>query len=250
MLILTETTDQIEVVLGTAVTTNQLRCFSCWRDITTTAFTPGRTVINTNSTTDVVVVPSPAASTQRVCDVLNIYNHDTVAHTVTVKFDANGTEYILWSGVLITGQTLIYQEGNGWSISNGENGYVLSLQALTSSPGDSVTMYFGNLPKPPTATAATSKVFIPARGRIVRAEIYCFSGTAGTAEAWSLYVRLNNASDTLISTISAAAAERIFSNSAISIPVVVGDYIEIKSVQPLWVTNPLTTIFGGYVYIV
>jgi len=30
---------------------------------------------------------------------------------------------------------------------------------------------------------------------------------------------------------------------------VAGDYIEIKSIHPAWVTNPLTTIFGGYIYI-
>lgn len=250
MLILTETTDNIEVVLGAAVTTNQLRCFSCWRDITTTAFTPGRTAINTNSTTDVIVVPSPAASTQRVCDVLNIYNQDTVAQTVTVKFDANGTEYILWSGLLIAGQTLIYQEGNGWSISNGANGYCLFVQALSVGPADTTPTFFGNTPKVPSGTAGIAKVYIPAAGRIVRAEIYCWSGTAGTAEAWSHYVRMNNATDTLIATLSIAASERIFSNSALSIPVVPGDYFEIKSIPPIWATNPLTTIYGGYVYIV
>lgn len=31
--------------------------------------------------------------------------------------------------------------------------------------------------------------------------------------------------------------------------VTAGDYIEIKGVQPTWATNPLTTIYGGYVYI-
>jgi len=46
-----------------------------------------------------------------------------------------------------------------------------------------------------------------------------------------------------------SANERIFSNAALSIPVVVGDYFEIKSVQPTWSTNPLTTIYSGYVYI-
>jgi hypothetical protein len=32
-------------------------------------------------------------------------------------------------------------------------------------------------------------------------------------------------------------------------PVTVGDYVEIKSVQPTWATNPLTTTYGGYLYI-
>jgi len=84
---------------------------------------------------------------------------------------------------------------------------------------------------------------------IKRAEIYCYSGTAGTNQAWSGYIRLNNTTDTLISTLSVATSERIFSNSALSIAVVAGDYFEIKFINPTWATNPLTTIFGGYIYI-
>jgi len=249
MLILTETTDNIQVLLAGTVATNQLRCFTGWRDITTTAFTPGRTVANTNNTTPVNIVPAPAASTQRVCDTINIYNSDTANRTVTVQFNANSTLYILWSGVLVPGQTLIYQDGYGWSVSQGAKGYNLFVQALTSSPTDAQTVYFGNLPRAPVTAAATSKVYIPKVGYIKRAEIYCYSGTAGTAEAWSLYVRLNNSTDTLIATLSVSASERIFSNSGLNIAVTAGDYIEIKGVQPTWATNPLTTIYGGYVYI-
>jgi hypothetical protein len=128
-------------------------------------------------------------------------------------------------------------------------GYTLPVQALTSSPTDGATVYFGNLPKAPIATADVSKIYIRKAGMIKIAEIYCYSGTAGTNESWSLSIRLNNTTDYLIAAVAAAATERIFSNTALSIAVVAGDYIEIKSVQPTWVTNPLTTIFGGYVYV-
>lgn len=114
MIILNATTDNVQVVLGGAVTTNQLQCLSSYRDITTTAYTPGRTVTNTNSTTDVNLVPAPAASTQRVVDTINIYNSDTAPSTVTVKFDANATEYILWKASLNIGERLEYTEGQGW----------------------------------------------------------------------------------------------------------------------------------------
>jgi hypothetical protein len=125
-------------------------------------------------------------------------------------------------------------------------GYTLPVQALTSSPTDSQTVYFGNLPKVPQTSADRSKVRIPKAGTIKRAFIYCYSGTAGTAESWSLYIRLNNTTDTLIKTLAVSASERIFDNDALAIAVVAGDYIEIKGVQPLWATNPLTTIYGGY----
>jgi hypothetical protein len=128
-------------------------------------------------------------------------------------------------------------------------GYTLHVQALTSTPGDGLTVNFGNLPKAPTATANISKVYIPKTGTITRAQIYTYSGTAGSNEAWSLYVRLNDTTNTLIETISAATNERIFNNEALSIAVTAGEYIEIRSIQPTWGTNPATTIYGGYLWI-
>lgn len=128
-------------------------------------------------------------------------------------------------------------------------GYTLQVQALTSAPTDGQTIYFGNLPKAPTTTANISKVYIPKAGTIKRAEVYCYSGTSGTAESWSGYVRLNNTTDTLIATLAVNTAERRFSNTALNIAVVAGDYIEIKFINPTWATNPNTTIFGGYLWI-
>ena len=128
-------------------------------------------------------------------------------------------------------------------------GYTLSVQALTSSPADGATIYFGQLPKAPTTSANISKIYIRKAGTIKMVQLYCYSGTAGTAEAWVANIRLNNTTDTQIASVAAAASERIFTNSSLNIPVVAGDYIEIKLVNPTWATNPLTTIFGGYIYI-
>ena len=128
-------------------------------------------------------------------------------------------------------------------------GYTISFQALTSSPVDAQTIYFGKLPKAPVTVAATSKIYIRKAGIIKIAEIYSQSGTAGTNEAWPMYIRLNNTTDTQIASVSLATSERIWSNSALSIAVVAGDYIEIKSIYPTWVTNPLTFIPSGYIYI-
>jgi hypothetical protein len=145
----------------------------------------------------------------------------------------------------LTGEISTHTHAGG----GGGLGYTINVQALTSSPTDGQTVYFGILPKAPTTTANISKVYIRKAGTIKIAEIYCYSGTAGTAEAWSLYIRKNNSADTLIATLSMAASERVFTNSALIIPVAAGDYIEIKGIQPTWATNPLTTIYGGYLYI-
>lgn len=116
MIILSETTDNLQVVLGGAITTNQLQCFTAWRDRTSTTFVAGRTVTNTNNTTDVNLAVAPAASTQMVIDYISIYNNDTVNATVTVKLDANGTEYILFKVTLAATEKIEYHEGQGFKV--------------------------------------------------------------------------------------------------------------------------------------
>lgn len=148
---------------------------------------------------------------------------------------------------ITTGTTAQYFKGD---LSLGTyTGYSINVQALTSSPTDAQTVYFGTLPKAPVTAAATSKIYVRQAGTITAAEIYCYSGTAGTNESWSLYIRVNNTTDYLIATVSAATSERVFTNSSLSISLSTGDYFEIKGVQPTWATNPLTTIYGGYVRI-
>lgn len=146
---------------------------------------------------------------------------------------------------LVGGGTTVIHSHAG----SGGPGYVINVQALTSSPVDAQTVYFGMLPKAPVTTANISRCYIPKAGTIKVARVWCYSGTAGTNQAWSLYIRKNNTTDYLIATLSLATSERDFSNMALDIPVVAGDYFEIKGVQPTWTTNPLTTIYGGYVYI-
>jgi hypothetical protein len=116
MIVLSQTTDNLQVVLAGAVVTNQLQCFSCWRDRTSTTFVAGRTRVNTNNTTDVNLVAAPAASTQRIVDFISIYNADTADATVTVKIDDNGTEAIIKKEVLSPGDTLTYVEGSGFEV--------------------------------------------------------------------------------------------------------------------------------------
>jgi hypothetical protein len=116
MIILSETTDNLQIVLGSSVTTNQLQCFTSWRDRTATTFVAGRTVTNTNNTTDVNLAAAPASSTQRVVDFISVYNNDTTNKVVTIKLDANATEYILFKTTLATGETIQYNEGSGFVV--------------------------------------------------------------------------------------------------------------------------------------
>lgn len=119
--------------------------------------------------------------------------------------------------------------------------------AAQYSPIDAETTYWGNLPVVPTTTAAVRKIYFRATTTITLAEIYTISGTAGSNESWSLYIRVNNTTDYLVATVSTSAQERIFSNTGLSISLSNGDYIEFKFVNPTWATNPNPSSVGGYI---
>lgn len=122
-MIVLDTTDKLEVVLHKPVTANTLDYFATWRDISAPAAPPsydaGRSLEVSNNTTDVILVPAPAASTRRLVDLVNIHNRDTEAALVTVKLNANGTECILWRNYVSPDQTLTFVEGAGWSVAGG-----------------------------------------------------------------------------------------------------------------------------------
>ena len=131
-----------------------------------------------------------------------------------------------------------------------ESSYAVCVQSSAYDPVDGETRYIGQIAYGPTVTAGIRKIYIRAVGIIKRVEIFCWASTAaGTNEDWSLYVRVNGATDYLIATVSLAAATRVFSNSFMNVPLVNGDYFEIKIVQPVWVTNPTGVFYAGYVYI-
>lgn len=246
-------TDPQQIIASTtaAPTTNPLTSICSFRLRTATTLTPDNLYADIQDTPVGVVCDSPVNSGEiHYVDQISIHNNDTVTQTLEVRW-TDGTNFAsLWEGDMAAGSSLHYNEGSGWTYQPLEpQGYAINVQALTSSPTDAQTVYFGAMPKAPITTANVSKVYIRKAGVLKIAEIYCYSGTAGTAENWSLYVRHNNTTDYLIATLGVSASERVFSNTALSITVNVGDYIEIKGIQPTWGTNPLTTIYGGYIYI-
>ena len=115
-MILDATTKKLEILLGGAVTTNQLP-FQCeWVDVGASASTPGTNGGLTNGASAVDLVGVPGASTQRIVNGINIYNADTVAQTVTVRFNDNATLRSLKVVTLAVGDTLIWSLAEGWKV--------------------------------------------------------------------------------------------------------------------------------------
>lgn len=123
------------------------------------------------------------------------------------------------------------------------------VSAVEATPIDSQTVYWGGFSVAPSTTANRWRVYIPKGGLIKTVYIYSYSDTAGSNENWSMYVRLNNTTDTLVQTLGTSANDRVWSNSALNIVVAAGDYIEIKEVQPAWGTNPANVTRTGVIYI-
>lgn len=131
-------------------------------------------------------------------------------------------------------------------------GYVLPVSSWsTLSIVDSQTLYWGAYGTLVSTTATNHYVYIPKTGTIKQAHITVGCETlAGTGEAWPFYVRIDNTTDTLIESVAEDnVAIRAWDNTALSIAVTTGSYLEIKSVNPAWATNPIECYFGGYLYI-
>lgn len=116
MFILNNITDSIEVVLTGAITTSQLQVMTSYRDITSSAYTPGRQLTNTNNTTPVSICNSPSSGVSRVLDLMTVFNTDTANAEVTVRYNANSSIYVLHRAALSPGEVLTYQDGTGWSV--------------------------------------------------------------------------------------------------------------------------------------
>lgn len=74
------------------------------------AFTESNNAGALNGTTAVDIVAAPGASTRRLVRNINIYNADTAAVTVTVRYNANGSLYIICKITLQVGDTLVLDQ--------------------------------------------------------------------------------------------------------------------------------------------
>lgn len=129
-------------------------------------------------------------------------------------------------------------------------GYTIPI--IASSPvnvADGITYYAG--PAAILATAyASSQGRVPKAGTVKAVQLIIRSETAGTSEAVSAYFRLNDTTDTTLSTsIDMSSANVNLYVTGLSVAVTTSSTWAIKIVAPTWVTNPLSVRVGGFVYI-
>ena len=116
MLLLTSTTDFLELTTGAALSTDFVASFV---DITTSAFTPGSSQQNVATATTVTAVAAPAASTQRQIKMLSVTNRGATAQTVTVIKNAGAVAYDVTPAIVLqTGECLYYVDGRGFYVTD------------------------------------------------------------------------------------------------------------------------------------
>jgi len=115
MILLTATTDKIQVISSSAA---NLDVHISYQEVSSTTFTVtgmGRTntAISSAATTDVLA--APAGSTNRNVKTIHIRNkHASLANDVTVQFNQNATLFELHKVTLNAGDALEYVEGVGF----------------------------------------------------------------------------------------------------------------------------------------
>lgn len=143
---------------------------------------------------------------------------------------------------------MIVSTGIGfWQLSLPPTDDHLAIQVFTSSTSllDNTDRFFSNFVQGAQPTDAGLEIPILIDCVLVSAYIGSFSAvTAGSAEAWDMFVRVNGV-DTLISSVAVSATRRTWLNGTMSVPLVQGDSLVIKFTTPTWATNPSATIFSG-----
>src|SRR5262245_52665681 len=111
MLILSSTTDLIQVITGGAGT---IDVHASWMDNASGTVVPGRTNTAITSATTTTVVPSPAAATQRNVKTLHIANRGGSAIDITVQHTDGSTVSQLHKVSLSGNATLQYVDEIGF----------------------------------------------------------------------------------------------------------------------------------------
>lgn len=159
---------------------------------------------------------------------------------------------ILSTDLVSDSRTTINTNFSNLNTDKTEVGYALQASGALFSPADSTTYFFGQSNgAAPFVVSQGQRIYIPKAGTIK--SCYLFFNvitTPATSETSTVSLRLNDTTDTTItSSLTVSANNNVFSNIALSIAVVAGDYFEMKWLTPAWSTNPVNMRCSAVIYI-
>ena len=131
-------------------------------------------------------------------------------------------------------------------------GYTINFSAGGGNPADATTYYLGSTINVTVVSATTGglrRMYIPQNAIIDSVYATIYNTVFGTGETSSIYIRVDNTTDTLITNAVVNNAQvTSFSGTGLNISVSAGQYIELKWITPTWVTNPVTISIWGTIY--
>jgi len=128
--------------------------------------------------------------------------------------------------------------------------YWMSTYIASFSPADATSYYSGPFPGVAGTSAANNRLYVPRAGLVTKIRLFFIQSVVGTTETSTVAFRLNDTTDTTISSaVNLSASPYTVVNSALSIAVAEDDYFCIKWTTPTWATNPTGVIFSAQIFV-
>lgn len=213
MLLLTATTDKLQIVTSAAVQTD---VHVSYMDLSGTTVTPGRqnTTISTATTTDIVAAPG-ASTTRNIKEVLIHNCSATTTQTVSLLFNQNSTVFDINDKAIKPGETYSYAEGAGWVLLTGASGPPMAYSTAAQTANAADTYITGSVIALPTGVALKA-------GTILRWRFVATKTAAGTATPiWSIRFGSGVIGDTARHTLTGVAQTAAADTAFVDVQVIV-----------------------------
>lgn len=136
------------------------------------------------------------------------------------------------------------------TVANLRGGYVLMAGFSNHNPADATTYYFGSLLTLVPAGAQVRRIHFPRSGTITAVSMFWRNASVGTSINSTVSLRLNDTTDTIISSaVNNANATQSILADGFSISVTPSDFIEFKWVTPTWATDPTGVYAAAWIYV-
>ena len=152
-----------------------------------------------------------------------------------------------------TSGNVLTSNGTTWTSAAAAGGSVVrqsvTIMATTFNPADATESFFGSHPAAPSAASDKYRIKVLTAMTLYAGKVSVYSSTAGSNEAWNLYVLHNNVTSHLIGSVATSANLREWSFTSWTIgALAVGDTLELWLDNPTWATNPSGCTIGGQLH--
>lgn len=177
MILLTTTSDKLQIITAS---TGSIKPHVSWVDNAAGVITYGRTntaAVASATTTDVLA--APGASTVRNAKFISVRNdHASTSNLVTIQHTDGTTVHPLWQGTLLAGESVNFNEGQGWQYCDANGNPKLAATKLdtwlhvTSDYTNSTTSF--------TAITGLSAAVVSGKKYMLEAHLYGLSAATTT----------------------------------------------------------------------